>query len=286
VAVRSPLEAGTLSRVGGVEPATREDLVAACCADLYGHDLVARLLGPSYHPGGHELTRAIARTACLRPGERVLDVASGPGTSALLLAREFGAHVRGVDLSAPLVRRANEAAEEQGLASQVVFEVANAVRLPVQDAAVDAVLCECALCIFPDKRSAVSEMARVLTPGGRLLLSDVVLDRDDLPDELRTFAARVACLADALPLDGYLRLLEEAGLRVCSVERRDEALVHMVQEIEARLSMLASVGVTSGMDTSYVRSIARSAVDVIDRGLAGYVLLIAELAPASGMGAA
>lgn len=248
-----------------------------CCSDLYGHDLVAVLLGPCYHPGGLELTRAVARAACLRPVERVLDVASGPGSSALLLAREFGVEVRGVDLSEALVGRAAASAQEHGLAARVSFAIGDAERLPAEDGSVDAVLCECALCVFPDKPAAVAEMARVLAPGGRVLLTDVVLDRGSLPVELETFAGRVACLSDALPLDGYLRLLEQAGFRVCTVEQHDDALVRMVREIDARIRALDSLGITAGLDIFYARSLASTAVAAIEDGAAGYVLVTAEV---------
>ena len=61
-----------------------------CCASAYQRDAVALILGDSYHPGGLDLTRRLARSLDLRPGEKVLDVASGPGTTAFLLASEFG----------------------------------------------------------------------------------------------------------------------------------------------------------------------------------------------------
>ncbi|WP_206686163.1 SAM-dependent methyltransferase [Kribbella qitaiheensis] len=79
----------------GLDP---EDL-KGCCAASYSSDLVALLLGDSYHPGGLALTRRLADGAGIQPGNQVLDVASGRGTSALLVAREYGANVAGVDLS-------------------------------------------------------------------------------------------------------------------------------------------------------------------------------------------
>ena len=73
-------------RTGGGEA----DAVKACCAAVYEHDVVALVLGESYHPGGLDLTRRLARLLELRPAQRVLDVASGPGTTAFLFADEFG----------------------------------------------------------------------------------------------------------------------------------------------------------------------------------------------------
>ncbi|HEX9530119.1 MAG TPA: hypothetical protein VF954_03205, partial [Acidimicrobiales bacterium] len=79
----------------------------ACCAAGYQSDAVALILGESYHPGGTALTRRLAQALGLRPGERIADVASGPGTTALLLAAEFGVDVDGIDLAAASVAAAN-----------------------------------------------------------------------------------------------------------------------------------------------------------------------------------
>ena len=254
-----------------------QEAFKACCARLYGDDLVTMLLGSNLHPGGPTLTRRLAQVACLSPDERVLDVACGPGASALLLAREFDVSVRGIDLSPALVARALAAASAEGLSSLTRFEIGDAECLPASDASVDAVLCECALCTFPDKQAAVAEFARVLRPRGRLLLSDIVVDREGLTPDLRSFAARVACLADALPLDGYLRLIEGAGLRVCTIEHHDEALSRMVGEVDARLELLSRTVLAEGFDIAAARRLTTAARVAVDQGKAGYVLLTAEL---------
>jgi arsenite methyltransferase len=77
--------------------------------------------------------------------------ASGTGTSALFLVQRFGCHVVGVDLGAENVARATGEAERLGLADRVRFTVGDAEQLPLQDSEVDAVICECAFCTFPDK---------------------------------------------------------------------------------------------------------------------------------------
>ncbi len=85
---------------------TDPETLKACCAAAYEQDLVALLLGESYHPGGLDVTRHLARALQRRPGQRVLDVAAGPGATACLLAAEFGADVDGLDLrSAPSTSR-------------------------------------------------------------------------------------------------------------------------------------------------------------------------------------
>ena len=153
----------------GVDPAE----LKACCAAVYEHDLVALVLGPSYHPGGRDLTRRLARALDHRPGDRVLDVASGPGTTALLLAEEFGVTVDGVDAGALTVERARTGARQRHLADRVRFCCADAEALPFDDGAFDAVVCECAFCTFPAQEAAAAEFARVLRPGGWAVLADV-----------------------------------------------------------------------------------------------------------------
>ena len=105
------------------------DAVKSCCAAVYGVDLVTLFLGESYHPGGAELTRRLADALSLYAGERVLDVAAGIGTTALLLAAERDVDVLGVDLGASQVAKARGRADAAGLGGQVRFEVGDAERL-------------------------------------------------------------------------------------------------------------------------------------------------------------
>jgi SAM-dependent methyltransferase len=252
-----------------------------CCASAYQHDAVALILGDSYHPGGLALTRHLGRALDLHPGERVLDIASGPGTTAFCLAAGFGTAVDGVDLSEDLVAAANAKAIEAGVADRVHFHIGDAERLPLPDRSVDAVVCECAFCTFPDKATAASELARVLKPGGRVGITDVTLDPTRLDPELASLAGWVACLADARPVAEYCNLLEEAGLRVTLTEPHDNALAKMIAMIDARLAVFAMTGAPGlqGVDLDAVREKVKVAARAVDRGVAGYSLIVAHKAP-------
>ena len=161
--------------------------IKACCADLYASDLARLVLGDSFHPGGIELTQRLGVLLGLGSESRVLDLASGRGASALHLARRFGCQVVSVDYSIASVGAAREAAERDGLTSRLHFQVGDAEDLAAfADASFDAVLCECAFCTFPDKPAAIREIARVLRPGGRFGLSDLIRRRP----YLRTCKAR------------------------------------------------------------------------------------------------
>jgi ubiquinone/menaquinone biosynthesis C-methylase UbiE len=252
--------------------------VKLCCATAYQHDAVALILGESYHPGGLDLTRRVARTIELRPGDRVLDLASGPGTTAFLLASEFGVEVDGVDLGDLTVAKANATAASEGLGEQVRFHLGDAERIPLPDASVDAVVCECAFCTFPDKKTAAAEMARVLKPGGRVGITDVALDPARLDAELQTLAGWVACLADARPVAEYIELLAGAGLTVTHTESHDDALARMIEQIDARLVAfrMAKVAALESIDFDTARERAALAARAVADGIAGYSLLVAH----------
>jgi hypothetical protein len=254
------------------------ELTKSCCAAAYSGDVVAMVLGESYHPGGLELTRILLGHLGLRPGARVLDVASGPGATAMLIATERPVEVDGVDLSETAVTRATEAARGAGLEGRVRFHAGDAERLPLEAAAFDAAVCECAFCTFPDKETAARELARVLRPGGRLGLTDVTVAPGGLTGELAGLAGWVACLADARPLEEYSEILAAAGLRTVHTERHDAALARMVEQIDARLRALRMVRLPALESVDFDRGLALTAeaAAAVRDGIAGYALLVAE----------
>jgi ubiquinone/menaquinone biosynthesis C-methylase UbiE len=258
------------------DPAT----LKACCATSYSSDAVSLLLGPSYHPGGLRLTRRLLDTLEVEPGDRVVDVASGIGTTGLLAAGEYGAHVDGVDLSTANVRLANSAAHSSGVSPRARFHHGDAEALPLPDASYDAVVCECALCTFPDKATAAAEFARVLRPGGRVGLTDVSADVERLPSELTGIGGWVACVADARPIDDYRAILAGAGLLVTTVQHHTAALEQMVRQVAARLELLRMTNQgwleELGIDTTRAGPVLDAAQGAIRDGVLDYVLLVAD----------
>ena len=256
--------------------------IKACCAAGYQSDVVALILGESYHPGGAALSHRLAGAVGVTDGCEVLDVASGPGSTAMLLAREFRASVLGVDLGEGAVAQASRRAADAGMLGhgpgQVHFEVGDAERLPLADASVDVVVSECALCTFPDKLAAAAEMARVVRRGGRIGITDVVLDPARLDPELADLAGWVACLADARPVEGYQAIFGSAGLETVSVERHDEALGDMIDMIDARITALAMArsAALADVDLASVRRRVAVARRAVADGVAGYALMVAR----------
>ncbi|WP_206686164.1 methyltransferase domain-containing protein [Kribbella qitaiheensis] len=169
------------------------------------------------------------------------------------------------------------AADAAGLSGRATFLHGDAERLPVPDHSFDVVICECALCTFPDKQAAAREFARVLRPGGRVGIADITATPDRLPAELTTLAAWIACVADARPATGprgYTELLEGAGLRVTSIETHNQEVVRMIDQIDARLQLLRLTA------PERLRGLAGDLA--IDTGRAGAVLAAARAAVADG----
>jgi arsenite methyltransferase len=149
----------------------------------------------------------------LKPGETVLDLGSGAGFDAFLAARRVGdaGRVIGVDMTPEMIvkGRANAAA---GGFTNVEFRQGRLESLPLESATVDAVTSNCVINLVPDKSAVFREVARVLRPGGRLVISDIVLDAP-LPEAVATdLLAYVGCVAGAMERRAYFDLVHGAGL--------------------------------------------------------------------------
>jgi len=259
--------------------AVEHETVKQCCARLYESDVAKLLLGDSFHPGGLQLTERLGRLLELGPERRVLDVASGKGTSAIFLAERFGCEVIGIDYGGQNVDEANRQAAAKGLGGRVRFERADAELLPVPDASLDAVICECAFCTFPNKSIAAGEFVRVLRAGGQVGLSDLTRG-PVLPKELDSLLAWVACVADAQPIDSYAACLCAAGLVVQHVEPHDEALTGLVQQVRAKLlGAEIVVGLKKldlpGVDFVAAKRLVKDVVAAIEQRELGYAIVTA-----------
>lgn len=251
--------------------------VKACCAELYANPALRWLLGDQLHPGGERLTRRALELTELQAGQRLLDIASGPGAATLLAVEEYGCEGIGVDAGADSVAQATESARERGLEGRARFVEADADRLPFEAAEFDAALCECSLCLFEDKRGALAEIHRVLHRGGRLALSDVVVDRDRAPQELLGPLGTIACVGDALARPELERAVADAGFEVVVSEDHSAEAMAMAERIGDRLRGARVLGferllpVEGGVEEAMrLLELARGA---IADGSIGYALL-------------
>jgi SAM-dependent methyltransferase len=161
--------------------------------------------------------------AALKPGEVVLDIGSGAGFDAFLCGPKVGAtgRVIGVDMTPDMLSRARRNLDgyrtRTGL-DNIEFRLGEIEHLPIADASVDVVISNCVINLSPDQPQVWREIARVLKPGGRVAVSDMVLLRP-LPEGVRAAVeAYVGCIAGAALVDDLRRMIAAAGLRKISLE--------------------------------------------------------------------
>ena len=156
--------------------------------------------------------------ASLKEGETVLDLGSGAGFDCFLAARKIGKNgkVIGVDMTPEMIEKARENARK-GDYKNVEFRLGEIEKLPLADNSVDAVISNCVINLSPDKTKVFQEVYRVLKPGGRLMISDMVLLKK-LPDSIRNnVEAYIGCLSGAIMKDKYLELIKKAGFQQVNV---------------------------------------------------------------------
>ncbi|MCA9259654.1 MAG: arsenite methyltransferase [Planctomycetales bacterium] len=161
-------------------------------------------------------------TARLREGETVVDLGCGGGLDVLLAAPKVGPAGRaiGIDMSPEMIELARRNAA-RGVGGKPVenteFHLSTIDQLPLEDATVDCVISNCVINLAPDKGAVLGEVFRVLKSGGRVAVSDIAL-KQPLPDELsQNISAYIGCIAGAIPIDEYRRLLSEAGFEPVEV---------------------------------------------------------------------
>lgn len=150
--------------------------------------------------------------ASLKEGETVLDLGSGGGFDCFLAANRVGksGKVIGVDMTPEMIQKARENAQK-GNYTNVEFRQGEIEKLPVADNSVDIIISNCVINLSPEKEQVFREAFRVLRPGGRLMVSDLVLLKE-LPEKIRgSVAAYIGCLAGATLKNEYLKAIETAG---------------------------------------------------------------------------
>jgi len=209
--------------------------IKACCADFYSHDWVNWLLGGSFHPGGPAATVELARKMALSLGSRVLDLDCGRGASALVLAEGLGLHIDGLEDAREGVKDAEARVTSTNWGRSINVLQGDAEELPLGPSIYDGVMCECSLCLFPNKERALQEAYRVMRPGGSLGIADVVRKPGELPPELQSLESYVSCVGAALPLQEYFDLVCGAGFTDVRWEDRRADLVAFLDDIHQRV---------------------------------------------------
>ena len=181
--------------------------------------------------------------AALQPGQAVLDLGSGGGLDCFLAAKKVGVsgHVIGVDMTPEMLARARSSAERMGM-TNVEFRQGFLESLPVDDNSIDVTISNCVINLSPDKAKVFNEVFRVLKPGGKLAVSDIVTD-GPLPDAIKqSLSMWAGCVAGAVDAKDYVAMMESAGFTDISItptffdkETVDEAIKEVGDQIDLKV---------------------------------------------------
>lgn len=219
-------------------------------------DTLRGVLDGPLHPGGREATEDLLDRADVTAGTRVLDVGCGAGES-LAVARNRGAQAVGLD---------RDPSGGQAIRGEMT-------QLPVGDDSVTTVLAECVMCLATDRDRALVEAGRVVEPGGRLALSDIVVEGDvpDLPAPI----VNALCLKRSQNREATLAKIEAAGFVIDDVRNHREDLLGMQEQIEARVDYEGLLGLMGKRGQQVLDGIHEAEAAVND-GRIGYISLVAE----------
>lgn len=177
--------------------------------------------------------------ASLKEGETVLDLGSGGGIDAFLAAKKVGpkGKVIGVDMTEEMVDRAAAIASKHDYAN-VEFRLGEIESLPIDDDSVDAIISNCVINLSPDKEKVFKEAYRVLKPGGRIMISDLVTE-EELPEEVKkSFAAWAGCIAGALEKDQYLDTIRRSGFKNVNIVSESTYDIDISRELGGKITSI------------------------------------------------
>ena len=279
-AVRERYGQAALQVLGSAEPTTASCCDSSCCGsnssccstetgDVVTHDLYSQA-----ELGELPVAAALASLGCgnptalaeLKPGEKVLDLGSGGGIDVLLSARRVGptGFAYGLDMTDAMLELAERNRAEAGI-ENVRFLKGVIEAIPLPENVVDVVISNCVINLSADKRQVLSEAHRVLVPGGRFAVSDIVF-QGQIPRVLRAdLEAWAGCIAGALEEETYRSLLEEVGFTDIEVEVTRRYSLSDIAESGARTSIAAlSAAERTDVDGKFVSAFIRARKPVKD----------------------
>jgi SAM-dependent methyltransferase len=227
------------ARYGRIADEFKLDVTSSCCSDSVDNDCcgadsdqAVELFANLYQADTAWLPDEVTgmslgcgdpiTLANLEEGLTVLDLGSGGGIDCFMAARHVGptGHVIGVDMTPPMIEKANRNKKKVGL-DNVEFRLGQIEDMPVESDTVDVILSNCVINLTPDKTAVFHEAFRVLKPGGRLAVSDIVTQGHFSPEERGDMASWTGCIAGAEDVGDYVDAIRNAGFAEISV--RDKA---------------------------------------------------------------
>ena len=197
--------------------------------------------------------------ASLREGEIVLDLGAGAGFDCFLAAKRVGdkGKVIGVDMTKEMVKKAKENARK-GQYDNVEFRLGEIENLPLETESVDVIISNCVINLSPDKNKVFQEAFRVLKPGGRIMISDLVLLKK-LPDSIKeSVQAYTGCIAGAMKRDDYLNLIKNSGFQELDVQGEE----HFSLGLESEDVLAKTIAQEAGIPIEQLTELARSVLSI------------------------
>ncbi|MCK4932116.1 MAG: arsenite methyltransferase [Candidatus Aminicenantes bacterium] len=252
-----------IARKGGscCEPAN------SCCGDIDMASVISQKIGYSDEelksiPEGANLGLGCGNPialASLKEGETVLDLGAGAGFDCFLAANQVGekGKVIGIDMTPEMVEKARENAKK-GNYTNVEFKLGEIEDLPVADESADIIISNCVINLSPDKRKVFEEAFRVIKPGGRIMVSDIVLLKE-LPDFIKeSIDAYVSCVSGALLKEDYIAAIKNAGFQ--DVEIIDET--SFPEDFINTDPIVESIKENFSVTPEKIKEVARSVVSI------------------------
>jgi len=227
--------------------------VKSCCGDIDAKQDTSKNVGYSEDdikavPEGSNLGLGCGNPvalASLKKGETVLDLGAGAGFDCFLAAQKVGdqGKVIGVDMTADMIDKARDNAQK-GKYQNVEFRLGEIENLPAADNSVDAVISNCVINLSVNKRRVFEEAYRVLKPGGRIMISDIVL-LEPLPDFIKnSIHAYVGCLTGALLKDEYIKTIKAAGIEEVKILEEKSFPVDLMLNDESAKAVIKNLNVS------------------------------------------
>jgi arsenite methyltransferase len=243
----------------------------SCCAGANAAGKISKRIGYSDNeissvPEGANLGLGCGNPlalASIKEGETVLDLGSGAGFDCFLAAKKVGKEgkVIGVDMTPEMLDRARESARK-GNYMNVEFRLGEIDNLPAADNSVDVIISNCVINLAPDKSRVFEEAFRVLKPGGRLMISDIVLLKE-LPESIRdSIEAYIGCVAGAMMKDQYLKTIKNAGFKDVQVLDETKFPVEFISNDPIGKGIIEKLEISS----EAVKDIAESIISIRVQG--------------------
>lgn len=192
-------------------------------------DALKKFIPISFHPGGSKTSKRLIDEANISKDSIILDVASGLGDTAIYIVMNFESTVIGIDLSRKMVNYANTLAKAVDFNKKSEFIVADAERIPMKDNIFDAAISECTLCLVPDMLKVLYEMKRVVKPGAKVVISDVILS-ERLPVNLINSILHDSCISGTKTLDEYISSFKKVNLKEIRVEDLTSNVIDQINQ--------------------------------------------------------